>query len=76
MDGSEFGEGLLMDLDELRGLDVQGLREKLNQLKKELFHSRSQLAFGRIENPMRIRHTKRDIAQVKTILRQKNTAQL
>ena len=63
-----------MELDELRNLEKSELVEKVGQLKQELFHFRSQLALGRIENPMRIRQTKRDIARVQTILRQKDAS--
>jgi len=59
-----------MDVKELRGLAEAELVEKERQLKQELFNLRFQLATGRIENTMRIRHTKRDIARVKTVLRQ------
>ncbi len=60
-----------MDLEALRDLEKSELIDKIGKLKSELFHFRSQLAMGRIENPMRIRQTKRDIARVNTILRQK-----
>ncbi len=60
-----------MDVQQLQDLEQSELVEKIGQLKQELFHFRSQLALGRIENPMRIRQTKRDIARVHTILRQK-----
>jgi len=46
------------------------LVEKEQQLKQELFNLRFQLATGRIENPMRIRQTRHDLARVKTALRQ------
>ncbi len=46
------------------------LAQKEQQLKQELFNLRFQQATGRIENVMRIRQTKRDIARVKTVLRQ------
>lgn len=61
-----------MEMDQLKNLERSELLEKVNKLKEELFHFRSQLAMGRIENPMRIRETKRDIARVKTALHQKN----
>ena len=61
-----------MEMDELRNLEKSELSEKIAQLKQELFHFRSQLAMGRMENPMRLRETKRDIARVKTALRQKS----
>jgi large subunit ribosomal protein L29 len=60
-----------MDMNEIRKLEKSELLEKIVKLKQELFHFRSQLAFGRMENPMRIRGTRRDIARVRTVLRQK-----
>lgn len=65
-----------MDLDALKDLEQSELVEKIAKLKNELFHFRSQLAMGRIENPMRIRQTRRDIARVNTILRQKEKGTL
>jgi len=60
-----------MDIQEIRNLEKSELLDKVSKLKQELFHFRSQLALGRMENPMRIRETRRDIARVKTVLRQK-----
>ncbi len=60
-----------MEMDELKNLEKSELFEKISKLKQELFHFRSQLALGRMENPMRIRETRKDIARVKTVLRQK-----
>ncbi|HEY6083947.1 MAG TPA: 50S ribosomal protein L29 [Nitrospira sp.] len=60
-----------MDLKELTQLTVPELAEKAKQLTQELFNLRFQLGTGRLENPMQIRKTKRAIAQVKTILRQR-----
>lgn len=64
-----------MDTKELRGLTDAELAEKVQQLKQELFNLRFQLATGRIENPMRIRQSRRDLARVKTILREQIGAQ-
>jgi large subunit ribosomal protein L29 len=66
---------LRMDTKELRGLTDVELTEKVQQLKQELFNLRFQLATGRIENPMRIRQSRRDLARVKTILREQVDAQ-
>jgi large subunit ribosomal protein L29 len=60
-----------MDGKELRNLEDAELVEKERQFKQELFNLRFQLATGRIENPMRIRQTRRDLARVKTIRREK-----
>ena len=61
-----------MEIDQLKILEKSELIEKIGQLKQELFHFRSQLAMGRMENPMRIRETKRNIARVHTVIRQKS----
>ncbi len=61
-----------MDIEQLRNLEKSELFEKVNTLKQELFHFRSQLALGRMENPMKIRETKRNIARVHTVLGQKD----
>ena len=45
------------------------LGQQLAELKSELFNLRFQLATGQLQNPMMIRETKRNIARVKTILR-------
>ena len=60
-----------MNMNELRNLEKSELIEKIAQLKQELFHFRSQLAVGRMENPMRIRQVRRNIARVNTVIRQK-----
>ena len=49
----------------------QELSEKMVELKNELFNLRFQLATGQLENPMKIKAIKKDIARVNTILRQK-----
>ena len=60
-----------MKMDELKSLEKNELLEKISKLKQELFHFRSQLALGRMENPMRIREARKNIARVKTVLSQK-----
>ena len=56
----------------LRGLTTVELEEKLKSLKKELFNLRFQFVAGRVENPAKIKQTRREIARVKTILREKS----
>lgn len=63
-----------MEVKELRDLTAAELAEKEQQLSQELFNLRFQLATGRVENPMKIRKTRRDLARVKTILRQQVSA--
>jgi ribosomal protein L29 len=64
-----------MDAKELKSLTTEELTEKEKQLRQELFNFRFQLGTGRLENPMQIRNTKRDIARLKTVKRQLELAQ-
>ena len=57
---------------EMRGLSQDELTAKATDLKKELFNLRFQQAMGQIENPMRIRTLRKEIAKTKTILREKH----
>ena len=61
---------MALEVKELRNMTVDELAEKERQLVQELFTLRFQFGAGRLENPMQIRKTKRDIARVKTILQQ------
>lgn len=47
------------------------LHEKLMDLKSELFNLRFQLATGQLDNPMRIKAVRKDIARIKTIMRER-----
>ena len=60
-----------MKAKEIRDMDAAELHKKLDGLKEELFNLRFQLATGQLENPMRIREVRRDIARVKTVLRER-----
>ncbi|MBH0180309.1 MAG: 50S ribosomal protein L29 [Nitrospira sp.] len=59
-----------MELKELQQLTALELADKAKQLVQELFNLRFQFGTGRLENPMQIRRTKRDIARIKTVIRQ------
>ena len=59
-----------MKIKELRVLSVDELDRKLVDLKKELFNLRMQHATNQLENPIRIAGVRRDIARVKTLLRE------
>lgn len=59
-----------MDVKDLSALTIEELTQKEKQLRQELFNFRFQLGIGRLENPMQVRTTKRDIARVKTVRRQ------
>ena len=60
-----------MKATEVRAMSVEQLNEKLDSLKKDLFFLRMQHATNQLDNPLKIRETKHDIARVKTMLRQK-----
>lgn len=64
-----------MKASEIRNLSVQELNEKLSDLKSELFNLRFQHAINQLENPMRLGTVKKDIARVKTIIREKELAE-
>ena len=64
-----------MKASEIRNLSVQELNEKLSDLKSELFNLRFQHAINQLENPMRLGVVKKDIARVKTIIREKELAE-
>jgi large subunit ribosomal protein L29 len=60
-----------MKVSELRESTVDELTKKEEDLRKELFNLRFQQATGEIENPMRIRTIRKDIARVLTVLTEK-----
>lgn len=59
------------ELQNMRENDITTLKGKVDELKHELFNLRFQLATGQLENPMRIKEVKKSIAQIKTIIREK-----
>jgi len=56
---------------EARGMTIEELTQKEQDLRKELFNLRFQQATGEIENPMRIRSVRKDIAKILTIRSEK-----
>ena len=61
------------EIKDVRALSVEKLEEKLQELKKDLFMLRMQHATNQLDNPMRIAAVKKDIARIKTIIREKET---
>ncbi|MCI9552934.1 50S ribosomal protein L29 [Acutalibacter intestini] len=59
-----------MKATEIRELTADELNSKLRDLKAELFNLRFQLAINQLDNPMRISAVKKDIARVKTVIRE------
>ena len=60
-----------MKATEARAMTVKQLNEKLASLKKDLFFLRMQHATNQLDNPLKLAETKRDIARVKTVIREK-----
>ena len=59
-----------MKASEIREMTADELNSKLADLKAELFNLRFQLAINQLDNPMRISAVKKDIASVKTVIRE------
>lgn len=59
-----------MEAKEIRELSKEEMVRKVEELKEELFNLRFQHGTGQLENPKKIPQTKRDLARVKTILRE------
>ena len=59
-----------MKISEVRDMSVDDLNKKLAELKDELFNLRFQHAVNQLENPMRLKVVKKDIARIKTVLRE------
>ena len=64
-----------MDLNKIRKMTDQERTAELDRMKQELFNLRFQYVTGQLENPVQMRTIKRDIARVKTIIREKELEQ-
>ena len=60
-----------MDLNKMREMTDVELNAELDKMKKELFNLRFQHVTGQLENPVKMLEVKRNIARVKTIIREK-----
>lgn len=60
-----------MELNKMREMTEVELNAELDKMKKELFNLRFQHVTGQLENPVKMREVRRDIARVKTIIREK-----
>ena len=58
-----------MKANEISNMTLDELNSKLSELKEELFNLRFQHAVNQLENPMRLKAVKKDIARVKTFIR-------
>ncbi|MBO5955383.1 MAG: 50S ribosomal protein L29 [Clostridia bacterium] len=59
-----------MKINEIRDLSAQEIVDKIQDLKEELFNLRFQNAMNQLDNPMRIVAVKKDIAKLKTVLKE------
>ena len=59
-----------MKAGDLRSLSPEERQQKLVEMKQELFNLRFQHATAQLENPQRLKHIKRDLARVQTIIRE------
>ena len=57
-------------LEKIREMSVSELENREKELKKELFNLRFQHAINQLENPMRLKAVKKEIAVIKTVLRE------
>ena len=64
----------MMKATEVRKMSAEQLDAKLLELKKDLFQLRLQHATNQLDNPIRIAEVKKDIARVKTIIREQQLA--
>jgi large subunit ribosomal protein L29 len=59
-----------MEAKELREMGLDELTQKRAELREEVGHLRLKKATSRLENPMKLRETKRDLARIETVLRE------
>ena len=60
-----------MKINKIREMSSEELAKELEELKKELFKLRFSLATNGLDNPLKIKEVKRDIAKINTVLRQR-----
>lgn len=59
-----------MKVSEIRDMSADERQRKIDELKQELFNFRFQHGIGQLENPQKMKQTKRDIARLHTIIRE------
>jgi len=60
-----------MKASEIRELSKENIEKNIKELKEELFNLRFQHAINQLDNPIRLKHVKKDIARAMTILRER-----
>lgn len=64
----------MMKINKINEMSSPELEKELSELKTELFKLRFSLATNGLDNPMKIKSVKKDIARIKTVLRQREIA--
>lgn len=62
-----------MKASEITELSLEEMHRKVTDLKEELFNLRFQHEIGQLENPQKMKQTKRDIARIKTVIKEFGT---
>ena len=65
-----------MKASEIRELSREEIEKKIKELKEELFNLRFQHAINQLDNPIRLKHVKKDIARSMTILRERELSSI
>jgi large subunit ribosomal protein L29 len=65
---------ILLEINELRKLSNEELQKKVVSLKEELFNKRMQQANGTLEHPSELRKARKEVARIKTILKEREIA--
>jgi large subunit ribosomal protein L29 len=64
-----------MKIKEIRDKEVEHLKHELEDKQKHLFHLRSQAVTEKLEDPTQLTKTRKDIARIKTVIRQRQLEQ-
>ena len=64
-----------MKINKIKDMSSPDLEKELGELKNELFKLRFSLATNGLDNPMKIKEVKKDIARIKTVLREREIAE-
>ncbi len=63
-----------MEAKEIREMNREEIIQKRRELKQQIFHLNLSRSAGRMESPIKLRQTKRDLARLETVLREKDMA--
>ncbi|MFB3108111.1 MAG: 50S ribosomal protein L29 [Candidatus Binatia bacterium] len=63
-----------MEAKEIREMSREEIIQKRRELKQQIFHLNLSRSAGRLESPIKLRQTKRDLARLETVLREKDMA--